>query len=128
MTKTASKSHGAVPQRGEVWWVRLDPTIGSEIAKTRPCLIISRSIINRHRRTVVAIPLSTSSNSSPPLLIPVRCAGRDVIAVIDQIRAVSKERLDRCIGELATSDLESVEQALQDVLELGGSSISESEF
>src|SRR5947208_2112738 len=107
-----------VPRRGEVWWVRLDPTLGSEMAKTRPCLVISSTVINQRRRTVVVVPLSTAPQASPPLLVPVRCAGRDVVAVIDQVRAVSKVRLDRCIGELSHEHLEAIEQALRDVLEL----------
>jgi mRNA interferase MazF len=106
-------------RRGEIWWVRLDPTLGSEIAKTRPCLIVSKTIINERRRTVVVIPLSTSPEASPPLLVPVRCAGRNVVAVVDQIRAVSKQRLDRLIGELSADELYPVEQALKDVLEVG---------
>ena len=51
-------------QRGEVWWVRLDPTFGSEIAKTRPCLILSGNTFNRLRRTVVVIPLSSSAKAA----------------------------------------------------------------
>jgi mRNA interferase MazF len=107
-----------LPRRGEVWWVRLDPTLGSEIAKTRPCLILSGNVINERRRTVVVVPLSSSPHATPPLLVPVRCGGRDVIAVTDQIRAVSKERLDRCIGTLSPQHLEAVEQGVRDVLEL----------
>jgi len=89
------------PQRGEVWWVRLDPALGSEIDKTRPCVILSGDIFNRLRRTVVVIPLSSSPQASPPLLVPVRCDGRDAVAVTDQIRAVTKQRLDRRMGELS---------------------------
>lgn len=81
--------------------MRLDPTLGSEIAKTRPCVILSSSVLNERRRTVVVAPLSTSPHASPPLLVRARCAGRDVVAVSDQIRAVAKERLDRCVGELS---------------------------
>ena len=108
-----------MPRRGEVWWVRLDPTLGSEIAKTRPCLILSSDIVNERRRSVVIVPLSTSPQASPPLLVPVRCGGRDVVAVTDQIRAVSKERLDRCMDTLSPEHLEAVEQGVRDVLELG---------
>ena len=108
-----------MPCRGEVWWVRLDPTLGSEIAKTRPCLIVSSNIVNERRSTVVVVPLSTSPQRKPPLLVPVRCAGRDAVAVIDQVRAISKERLDRRIGELSIEHLEAVEQGLREVLELG---------
>lgn len=105
-------------RRGEVWWVRLDPTLGSEIAKTRPCVILSGNIYNNLRRTVVVIPLSTSPQSSPPLLVPVRCDGRDVVAVTDQVRAVSKQRLDRRMGELSNQDLRAVEEGIREILEL----------
>ncbi len=104
-------------RRGEVWWVRLDPILGSEIAKTRPCLVLSSNIANERRRTVVVVPLSSSPHAAPPLLVPVRCGDRDVVAVIDQIRAVSKERLDRCMATLSDEHLEAVEQALREVLE-----------
>ena len=106
------------PQRGEVWWVRLDPALGSEIAKTRPCVILSGNVYNRLRRTVVVIPLSSSPQASVPLLVPVRCDSRDVVAVTDQIRAVAKQRLDRRMGELSIEDLKAVEQGVQEVLEL----------
>lgn len=106
------------PRRGEVWWVRLDPTLGSEIAKTRPCVILSGNIFNKLRRTVVVIPLSSSPQSSDPLLLPVRCDGRDVVAVTDQIRAVSKQRLDQRLGELSPEDLKAVEGGVREVLEL----------
>lgn len=105
--------------RGEVWWVRLDPALGSEVEKTRPCLVLSSNIVNERRKTVVVVPLSSSPQSSPPLLVPVQCGGRDAVAVIDQIRAVSKERLDRPIATLSVEHLEAVEQALREVLELG---------
>jgi mRNA interferase MazF len=106
------------PRRGEVWWVRLDPTLGSEIAKTRPCVILSGNVFNRLRRTVVVLPLSTSPQPSAPLLVPVRCDGREVVAVTDQIRAIAKQRLDRRMGELLSEDLEAVEQGVREVLEL----------
>jgi mRNA interferase MazF len=106
-------------RRGEVWWVRLDPTLGSEITKTRPCVIISNDILNERRRTVVVVPLSSSPQAAPPLLVPVRCGGRDVVAVTDQIRAVSRERLHRCMETLAPEHLEAVERGVREVLDLG---------
>lgn len=105
-------------RRGEVWWVRLDPTLGSEIAKTRPCVIVSGNVFNRLRRTVVVIPLSTSPQAGTPLLVPVRCDGRDVVAVTDQIRAIAKQRLDRRLGELSSAELKAVELGVREVLEL----------
>jgi len=89
------------PRRGEIWWVRLDPTLGCEIAKTRPCVILSGNVFNKLRRTVIVIPLSTSPQPSAPLLVPVLCDGRDLVAVIDQVRAITKQRLDGRLGELS---------------------------
>jgi mRNA interferase MazF len=96
----------------------LDPTLGSEIAKTRPCVILSGNVFNRLRRIVVVIPLSTSLQPGTPLLVPVRCDGRDFVAVADQIRAIAKQRLDKRLGELSPEDLEAVEHGIREVLEL----------
>jgi mRNA interferase MazF len=106
------------PRRGEVWWAALDPTMGSEIAKTRPCVIITRDLVNRHRRTVVVVPLSSSPKERPPILIAVNCAGKEAVAVVDQIRAIAKERLQSRIGILAEPEMEAIGDALQQVLEL----------
>lgn len=108
-----------MPRRGEIWWVRLDPTVGSEIRKSRPCLVVSTNIINERRRTVVVIPLSSSPQASPPLLVAVDCAGRPAVAVVDQIRAVAKERLDRLVGSISAEHLNAIEDGLRQVLELG---------
>lgn len=106
------------PRRGELWWVNLDRTRGSEIRKTRPCVILSTNILNERRRTVIIVPLSTAPQAAPPLLVPVQCGGKTAVAVIDQIRAVAKERLHRQAGELAADDLARVEEALRTILEL----------
>jgi mRNA interferase MazF len=105
-------------RRGEVWWVHLDPVRGSEIAKTRPCVVLTADVLNERRRTIVVVPLSTTPQASPPLLVPVQCAGRSVVAVTDQVRAISKERLKNRIGLLAADDLAAVEVALREILEL----------
>jgi len=65
------------------------------------------------------VPLSTSPQASPPLLVPVRWGDRDVVAVTDQIRPVSKQRLDRCMGMLPPEYISAVERGVRDVLELG---------
>ena len=106
------------PRRGEIWWARLGSGRGSEIKKTRPCLVIGANVLNDRRRTVVMIPLSTSPQAAPPLLVPIVFAGRHAVAVVDQIRAVAKERLERCIGELSPEDLCAVEEALGLILDL----------
>lgn len=106
------------PRRGEVWWVRLDPTVGSEIRKTRPCVVVGSSVLNERRRTIIVVPLSTSPEAAPPLLVPVSCAGQRVMAVTDQIRAVAKERFSGRMDELSAEDLAAVEEALRWILEV----------
>jgi mRNA interferase MazF len=107
-----------MPRRGEIWWARLDPSVGSEVGKTRPCLIMSSNVTNERRRTVVVVPLSSSAHAAPPLTVRVVCDGRKVVAVIDQVRAISKERFARRIGGLPLDQLESVEAGLREILEL----------
>ena len=107
-----------IPRRGDLWWVALDPTLGSEIAKTRPCVVLGRDPVNEHRRTVVVIPLSTSARAYPPISIQVVCEDRPCVAVIDQIRAVSKERLKERIGMLTQKELAEISTALKEVLDL----------
>ncbi len=109
---------GHIPLRGEVWWVELGPTVGSEIAKTRPCLILSTNLVNEHRKTVVAVPLSGTPNRKPPLHVVVHCDGREYVAVIDQVRAIAKQRLRENIGVLTQEEIDRVEKALRRVLEL----------
>ena len=107
-----------MPERGEIWWVGLDPTAGSELNKTRPCVVISNSVVNQHRRTVVVVPLSSSPRAAPPVMVSVSCSGQPAVAVIDQVRAVSKERLVRRIELLSADHLGAVEDALREILEL----------
>jgi mRNA interferase MazF len=113
-----SPNRGRTPRRGEIWWARLDPTVGSEINKTRPCVVVSSTVINLHRHTIVVVPLSTRARVAPPLTVRVKCAGRPAVAVLDQVRAVAKERLDRFIEELSTEHLAAVEDGLRLILEL----------
>ena len=106
-------------ERGQVYWVELDPTRGAELAKTRPCVVLSASEINQHRKTVVVIPLTTSSApATPPLLIAVPSAGANSKARIEHIRAVDKSRLQRQIGMLGAHDMKAIEDGLRRVLRL----------
>ena len=106
------------PQRGEVWWAALDPTLGSEISKTRPCVVITRDLINQYRRTVVIVPLSSSPSAHPPIRVSVNCGGKPAVAVVDQIRSIAKERLQKRIGVLTEAEMEAIGGALQQVLDL----------
>lgn len=107
-------------KRGEVWLVNLDPTRGSEIKKTRPAVIITVDALNRARRTVVVVPLSSSAQPRPPIVVAVPSAGPGSAAVCDQVRAVDKTRLVERIGKLSNVDLLSLSSGVRQVLGLAG--------
>jgi len=102
--------------RGEIWWVTLDPTQGSEIKKTRPCVVLTHNTLNQLRKTVVVVPLSTSAKSHPPITVPVTCQGKSVVAVIDQIRAVAKHRLKSKLEAISDTDLAAIDRAVSIIL------------
>ena len=104
--------------RGDIWWVSLDPGQGSEIKKTRPCVVLTNDILNRLRKTVVVVPLSTAAKPHPPITIPVNCQGRPAVAVSDQIRAVAKHQLQSRIESLDSKDLSAITRALSTILEI----------
>lgn len=104
--------------RGEVWWVALDPMRGSEIRKTRPAVVLSADALNRVRRTVVVVPLSTGPAPRAPLVVATPSAGQDAVAVCDQVRAVDKARLSKAAGRLLPADLRAVEAGVRAVQQL----------
>ncbi len=105
-------------KRGDIWRVSLDPTQGSEIKKTRPCVVLTHDTLNRLRHTVIVVPLSTAARPHPPVTIPVTCQGASSVAVVDQIRAVAKHRLKSRVETLAGDELDEVCKAVSVILEL----------
>jgi mRNA interferase MazF len=93
------------PRQGEVWLVALDPTRGSEIRKTRPCLVVSPDEMNQHIATVIVVPLTTTVRAYPTR-IGIHFQGTNGQAALDQIRTVDKARLVKKLGGVseATSD------------------------
>jgi mRNA interferase MazF len=85
--------------RFDVYLVSLDPTIGSEIKKTRPCVIVSPDEMNRHIRTVIVAPMTTKGRQYPTR-VPCRFRGKAGQVVLDQIRTVDAARLVRKLGRL----------------------------
>ncbi len=85
-------------KRFEVWIVNLDPTIGSEIRKTRPAVIVSPDELNSHLQTVVVVPLTTGR--SYPFRIATKVQGKRGVVAVDQVRTVDKRRLIEQIGSL----------------------------
>lgn len=100
-----------VARRFEVYLVNLDPTVGSEIQKTRPCLIISPDEMNRFIRTVIVAPMTTKGRSYPTR---VDCSfeGKDGQVILDQIRTVDKVRLVKKLGSIDSDTQERVLAAL----------------
>ena len=94
-------------KRGEVWLAALDPTVGSEIQKTRPCLIISPDEINDHLRTAIVAPMTTGSRPAP-FRVNVRFKGKDGLIVLDQIRTLDKVRLVKRMGRVDRGTLSAV--------------------
>lgn len=101
-------------KRGEIWLIDLDPTVGSEIQKTRPCVLISPAELHDNLRTVIVAPM-TSAGFATPFRVPVTHAGKKGFIVLDQIRTVDKQRLIKKVGTLHAKTLSTVLAALQDV-------------
>jgi mRNA interferase MazF len=101
-----------------VWWVRLDPTQGSEIAKTRPCIVVTSDLVNSRRRTVFVIPISSGPQPAPPLSIATNHTWVDGVAIIDQIRAAAKERFGNRMGLLSSAEMAAAEDGMRQVLGL----------
>jgi len=97
----------------QVILVNLNPTQGSEIKKTRPCVIISPNEINRHLRTIVIAPMTTSSKNYPTR-IKVKHNNTIGWVVIDQIRTIDKQRVIKVLGELNNSEVKKIKQILRE--------------
>src|SRR3954471_24934587 len=103
-------------RRGEIRWVEFDPTRGGEIRKTRPAVVITAAGLNRGRRTVVVVPLSTGPQPRPPIVVSTPSAGARSVAICDQLRAADKGRLSESQGSLSAEDLRVVEEAIRRIL------------
>jgi mRNA interferase MazF len=105
---------GMVVSRFEVYLVNLDPTIGVEIQKTRPCLVVSPNEMNRAIRTVIVAPMTTIGRAYPTR-VTCRFQGRDGQIVLDQIRTVDRVRLVKKLGRLDRKAAVKVLQKLQEI-------------
>lgn len=106
------------PRRGEVYWVSLDPTIGSEIAKTRPGIVISNDIGNQYSDRVIVAPLSSADTTKVyPFEVLLKPSEGGVPkpskVLLDQIRAVDRTRLGRRIGVLQPELMDEVNRAIR---------------
>ena len=101
-------------KRGDIWLVSLDPTVGSEIRKARPCVLVSPAEMHDHLRTVIVAPMTTKSRAAP-FRIGVMHDGKKGLILLDQVRAVDKARLAKKLGALSVQTLRSTLGALQEV-------------
>lgn len=101
-------------KRGDIWLVNLDPTVGSEIQKSRPCVVVSPEELNAHLRTVIVAPM-TSKGFSAPFRVPVTHAGSKGLIVLDQLWTVDKVRLVKRQGAVSSKTLISVLATLQEL-------------
>lgn len=101
-------------KRGEIWLVNLDPTIGSEIKKARPCVIISPPEMHDFLRTLIVAPMTTASRAAP-FRVPVTHAGKRGLILLDQIRTIDKSRIVSRLGVVNATTLANILQTLQQV-------------
>lgn len=101
-------------KRGEIWWVNLDPTVGSEIEKRRPCVIVSNDSANRAQSRVQVAPMTSAQPARVyPWEARVTLNGRTSKALADQIRTVSKTRLVSLAGAANAAEMAALEDALR---------------
>ncbi|GMQ25870.1 type II toxin-antitoxin system PemK/MazF family toxin [Algoriphagus sp. oki45] len=93
--------------------VNLDPTLGHEIKKTRPCVVISPNEMNQYLKTIVIAPMTTSKRSYPSR-VPVLHNGKKGMIALDQIRSVDKLRVQKILGRLSTSEIESIKSLIKE--------------
>ncbi len=100
--------------RGDVWLIALDPTVGSEIRKTRPCIIISPPELHDHLRTVIVAPMTTGSQPAP-FRPAITFEGKRGLILLDQLRTLDKARLVRRLGKAAPKTVAATLKTLRDV-------------
>ena len=106
------------PRRGDVYWVALDPTVGTEIRKTRPAVVVSNDSANAFGLRVVVVPVTANVDSLFPGEALVTVGGKPGRILGDQLRSIDKKRLRGRIGSLSGQDLRGVDQALRITLDL----------
>jgi mRNA interferase MazF len=99
--------------RGEVWWVNFDPSVGGEIRKQRPAIILSNDAANKYLNRLQVVPLTSNVGRLYPSEALVTLHGQQSKAMADQLTTVSKTRLINLIGRVSARDMQQVERAVQ---------------
>src|SRR3989344_2933170 len=103
----------AFTRRGEVWWINFAPSIGTEVRKTRPAVIVSNDIANEFLESIQVVPLTSNVEKIYPSEAIVQIRGKKSKAAADQIATVSKLRVYRKVGRLSSDELTGVEYVLR---------------
>jgi mRNA interferase MazF len=101
-------------KRGDIWLVNLDPTVGSEIRKSRPCVVVSPPELNDHLRSVIVAPMA-SKGLAAPFRVAVTHGGTKGLILLDQLRTVDKLRLVKRLGAVSAKTLDAALNTLQEV-------------
>ena len=105
-------------RRGEVWWVRFGPSVGGEIQKRRPAIIVSNDASNQAMNRLQVVPLTSNTGRLYPSETYITLNGQQSKAMTDQLTTVSKQRLDTLEARLSDADMRQVEQAIKTQLGL----------
>ncbi|MFC1825270.1 type II toxin-antitoxin system PemK/MazF family toxin [Thermodesulfobacteriota bacterium] len=105
-------------KRGEVWWVNFDPSVGGEIRKKRPAVIISNNAANQFLNRVQVVPLTSSVDKLYPSESYITYRGKKAKAMADQLTTVSKKRLTNQAGSVSKTELEGIKRAIAIQLDL----------
>jgi mRNA interferase MazF len=106
------------PRRGDVYWVNLDPVVGTEIRKTRPAVVVSNDSCNQYGTRVVVLPITSNVDSLYPGEAMVEIKGKPGRAVGDQIRSIDKSRLKARLARLTADEMSRIDGALAITLNL----------
>ena len=101
-----------LPKRGDIFWVNFDPTVGCEINKKRPCLIISNDVANEVSLRVIVAPITSSATHVYPFEVKVATQENESKILLDQLRSVDKQRLFSKILSLKRETMQQVDKAL----------------
>jgi mRNA interferase MazF len=107
-----------VVRRGEIFWVKLDPTIGTETKKTRPAIVISNDSQNRVGRRYIVAPITSVIKMVYPFEVEININGKSSKVMLDQIRTIDHRRLGEKLGQVSQEELSQVEKAIKLVLHI----------
>ena len=105
-------------KRGEIWWINFDPSVGQEVSKKRPGIVVSNDVSNKYLRRYQVVPLSTQVNRLYPSETLVKVRGKDNKAMADQLSTVSELRFMEKIGKVTNQELKEIERIIRLQLDL----------